>query len=83
MKVASYLEDTRHMLVKLRELNMRRSPLPQQARLVSVDAVGMYPNTPADGDRGGVKTAERALQRSGMEPDKVGWVIRLLKMVLK
>ena len=49
MKVPSYLEDTRHILVKLKELNRRRGPLPEQTRIVSVYVVGMYPNTPAEG----------------------------------
>ena len=64
MKVASYLQDTRHMLAKLKSINEERGPLPMQTRLVAIDAVAMYPSVPSKGPRGGVAAAERALRAS-------------------
>ena len=83
MKVASYLEDTRHMVVKVKDLNRRSAPLSKSTRLVSVDVVAMYPSIPAEGERGGVEASRRALDTSGMEAGKVEWVMKLLKVVLQ
>ena len=71
-KVPSYLEDTRHMLCKVREIN-QRAPLPKTTRLIAIDAVAMYPSIPPEG---GVAASERALLRSVMAVNKVNWLVR-------
>ena len=82
MKVPSYLQDTRQMLMKVKCINEESGPLPQQTRLVAVDAVAMYPSVPSEGPRGGVAAAEQALLSSGMNLPQVKWLVKLLKMVL-
>ena len=72
MKVASYLEDSRDMLAKVKVINETQAPLPAQSRMVTPDVTAMYPSIPPDG---GVAPAGRALLREGL--------VRLLRLVLE
>ena len=71
MKVHSYLEDSRDMLLKVKEINQTLAPLPPQTRMVTPDVTAMYPSIPPDL---GVAAAERALLGTGMEAGLVDWV---------
>ena len=81
-KLPSYIEDTRHMLIRVRNIIQHNAPLHPLTRLVTIDAVAMYPSIPKDGEEGGVKASERALTKSGMEDGMTNWIIRLLQLLL-
>ena len=78
-KQPSYLEDTRHILAEIKEINQTLSPLPQTTRLVTIDVVAMYPSIPP---REGLAAMKRALQREGMAVEKIEYLTRLTEMVL-
>ena len=80
-KVDSYLEDGRHMLVKVGKMNRTQAPFPPQTRIVVIDAIAMYPSIPPEE---GVESSEKALTRSGLHSEEfVDWVIRLLICILE
>ena len=76
-KVKSYLEDTRHMLIKIKDINANQGPLPDNTRLISIDVCAMYPSIPAHGVSGAVAASTSALLSAGHDPDLVNWLIRL------
>ena len=75
----SYLEDTRHILAEVQDINRTLSPLPSTTRLVTIDVVAMYPSIPP---REGVLAMRRALQQAGMSVEKVEYLVKVTELVL-
>ena len=75
----SYLEDTRHILEVIKEVNQTMSPLPPTTRIVTMDVVAMYPSIPP---REGVAAMKQGLLDEGMPRDLVDFVVEATELVL-
>ena len=75
-KVNSYLKDTTDFLRKIKALG----PLPDNAILVTMDVVGLYPNIPHEG---GLKALENALNRREDQSINTTSLMELAELALK
>ena len=76
----SYLQDSRHMLEKIKRINDQLSPLPDNTRMIAIDCVAMYPSIPPIE---GIAATEEALRRTGMVEAKVKYLVKVLRLVLE
>ena len=75
-QVKSYLKDTSDFLRKVKSL----PPLPENALLVVMDVVALYPNIPHEG---GLKAVENALNRRIDRPISTDSLMELAELALK
>ena len=73
----AFLEDTPHFLRHVEEIN-QQGPLPDNAKIVVVDVIGLYPNIPPDE---GVQCVGEALRERGSSKVPSGYIQRLLQII--
>ena len=77
-KLPSYLEDTPHVLRKIREKN-RRGPLPPGCIPVTMDVSALYPSVPQDE---GLASLNKALEKRVDKSVSTDYLVRMMKIVL-
>ena len=75
---SSYIRDTPHVLRMFRELN-EKGPQPRGMCLFTMDVVAMYPSIPT---ARGPEVLQRALDKAGIRPELVDWLVRATKASL-